>query len=205
MSTILTKVLGIGTAALGFVMFNDSRKHYSMEAAHQENEMVEEDHLEHLRHQMGDYSDRSTLNGWKHTIFNSANLHFITRPWIHAKNFANTLMDNAIPIGLGAAGIGFAFPNQVRSTLGAIGTHAPTVFGGIGTALGHVGRALGTVLSGSFGWLRTNFRPNLGGPGGVLVAAALGAMGIYYAAQFKKEITNESRDNLINYLHPPGH
>lgn len=200
----LGKIIGLGTAALGFLMFRDGFRHSYMDTRTQEVHMVEEDHLHHLLHQMGDYSDRGTLNSLKHTVFNPANLHFITRPWMHVKNFFNTIVDNIIPVGLGLAGLGFAFPQATANTFSAIRQYTPSILGAGWNALRRVGGAFSTAIWQPMWGVIRNWRPNLGGPFGILAAAAFGLMGVYYAAQFKKELTQESRDNLINYLHSPG-
>lgn len=204
----ISKVLGLATAAAGLLLVNDNRKFSSAQATIEEHHMVEEDHYQHMFHSAADYSNRGTLMRLKHWVFNPANTHFIRRPLVHVYNFVEMLRQNFIPLAITFSGLAFGFNWNLAKMAQGIGKGLVTLFG----KNSFVRRFAG----GFFSALGTFFKPVTQAimklpykmPKGptLLATAALGAMGLFYMHEFKREITGENRDKAINFLSPPhGH
>jgi hypothetical protein len=209
-SSILPKIFGLGAAAVGAMLLKDNQSFTKDELGIHESEMVEEDYLYNLTHTMGKSgSPYGTLNHWAHWVQDPKRFHFIKRPLIHIKGYADMLMSNIIPITLGFVGLTWAFGGSVTGNLGKVASGLGWAGGNIFSAINQIGRASWTMLSGvlprHLGILGGIRSMATGNPAGLMAIAAGLGVAAYVAHLFKRELTGENQEAHMNYLNPPHH
>ncbi len=203
-STMLPKVAALALSAFGFKMLKDGAAFTHSESYRMEEVMTNQDRYDNLMNSMSYYSpNQPLLSRLHHWLLNPERLHTWTRPLIHVRNAAQFVWDNIIPIGLIGLGVTYAFELSIRNIAQHVGSGLSAVAGATGATFKTVGGSLWNVVGQPL-WTSL-MGADWGGtlsklsPKHWLSLAAMGGLGIWFAHQFKREITGENIEELNGF------
>lgn len=204
--SVQQRLLGAATALAGGYLLKDYASFENGFADVQEDHMVRHDYMEHMLHVKGTSgSPYSGLNGFVHWLFDPTRFHFIKRPWVHLKGYANILFENIVPLGLSFIGLTWAFNGKVSRNLLKVGSFLGSAGRLAGNALKLLGHGLMSVLTQvPWGTMGRGLATMAKTPQGALTLTSAVGMGLYWLHMLSKEIRGVNQQEALNFLKDSG-